>query len=89
MTKNVESIIQDFPYSNIEKISRELSYHSIKEVEQKLIKNTSSFLSELGGGNHRYLGLVLTPAKYQLVTGEIFTLHPNLRSIQRHITLQG
>ena len=77
MTENVESIIEGFPYSNIEKISRELPYHSIKEVERKLIKNASSFLSELGGGNHGYLGLVLTPAKYQLVTGKTFTPHPN------------
>ena len=64
MTESVDSFIEGFPYSNIEKIKGELSYHSIKEVEQKLIKNASSFPSELGGGNHGYLGLVLKPAKY-------------------------
>ena len=81
MTENVESIIKGFPYSNIEKISREQLYHSIKEVEWKLIKNASSFPLELGGGNHGYLGLVLTPTKYQLVTSETFTLYPKLGSI--------
>jgi len=81
MSDNVDTIIEGFPYSNIEQIKGEPSYHSIKEVERKLIKNASSFPSELGGGQHGYLGLVLKPEKYQLVTGSTFTPHPNLGSI--------
>ena len=81
MSDNVDTIIEGFPYSSIEKISGEPSYHNIKEVERKLIKNASSFPSELGGGQHGYLGLVLTPEKYQLVTGNTFTPHPNPGSI--------
>ena len=81
MSDNVDTIIEGFPYSSIEKISGEPSYHNIKEVERKLIKNASSFPSELGGGQHGYLGLVLSPEKYQLVTGNTFTPHPNPGSI--------
>ena len=81
MTESADSIIEGFPHSSIEKIKGEPTYYSIKEVERKLIKNASSFPSELGGGNHGYLGLVLKPTKYQLVTGETFTPHPNPGSL--------
>ena len=81
MSDNVDTIIKGFSYSNIERISGEPSYHSIKEVERKLIKNASSFPSELGDSQHGYLGLVLTPEKYQLVTRSTFTPHLNLGSI--------
>ena len=81
MTESADSIVDSFPYSNIEKIKGESLHHSIKEVERKLIKNALSFLSELGGGNYGYLGLVLTPVKRQLVTGETFAPHPNPGSL--------
>ena len=81
MLDNVNTIIEGFLHSNIEQIKGEPSHHSIKEVEWKIIKNASSFPSELGRGQHRYLGLALTPEKYQLVTRSTFTLHPNLGSI--------
>ena len=33
--------------------------------------------STLGGGNHGFLGLILTPEKYQLVTSHAFEPHAN------------
>jgi len=81
MADNVDNIIEGFPYSTIDKVSGEPTYHIIKEVERKLIKNASSFPSELGGGQHGYLGVVLTPTKYNLVTGHDFIPHPNPGSI--------
>ena len=81
MSDSVDSVIEGFPYSTIEKHTGEPNYHSIKEVERKLIKNASSYPSELGGGNHGYLGLILKPEKYALVTGHTFTPHPNPGSI--------
>ena len=81
MTESVDSIIEGFPYSTITKHAGEPNYHAIKDVERKLIKNASSFPSELGGGNHGYLGLILTPEKYTLVTGHDFTPHQNPGSL--------
>lgn len=81
MSDNVDAIIEGFPYSTIEQIKGEPSHHSIKEVERKLIKNASSIPSELGGGQHGYLGLVLAAEKCNLATGSTFSPHPNPGSI--------
>ena len=39
--------------------------------------NAASIPTELGGGNHGFLGLVVTPQKYTTLTGHIFTPHMN------------
>jgi len=41
------------------------------------MRNTASIPTELGGGNHGFLGLVLTPQKYTTITGQIFILYVN------------
>ena len=81
MSDSIDSVIEDFPDSTITKHTGEPNYHVIKDVEHKLIKNASSYPSELGGGNHGYLGLILTSKKYVLVTGHTFTPHPNPGSL--------
>ena len=81
MTESVDLVIEGFLYSTIKKSSGEPTYQIIKDIEKKLIKNASSYLTELGRGNHSYLGLVLTPVKYQLVTEHFFNPHPNPGSI--------
>ena len=50
---------------------------TIKEVERLLIENTASTQSILGGGNHRYLGLILSPAKCLTVAGYNYEGHTN------------
>ena len=40
---------------------------TLKHLKTELCANTSSVESDLGGGDHRYLGLVLTDAKYALI----------------------
>ena len=81
MLESVDSVIEGFPYSTIPKHAGEPNYQAIKDIERKLIKNASSYPSELGGGNHGYLGLILTPEKYLLVTGNNFEPHPNPGSL--------
>lgn len=61
---SVEDIIASFPRPNVPKIKGESTYKTIKEIEKLLIINASSFESELGGGIHRYLGLVIKLARY-------------------------
>ena len=41
---------------------------TLKQLKQELRENTSSVDSDLGGGDHGYLGLVLTNAEYATVT---------------------
>ena len=55
----MDSVIKGFLNSTIEKHAGEPNYDVIREVEYKLVKNTSSYPSELGGRNHGYLGLIL------------------------------
>ena len=81
MSESVHSAIKGIPYSTILKHAGELTHKVIKDVERKLIKNASSYPSELGGGNDGYLGLILAPEKYLLVTGSNFTPHSNPGSL--------
>ena len=81
MSESVDSAIVGFPYSTISKHAGEPTYKVIKDVERKLIKNASSYPSELVGDNHGYLGLILAPEKYLLVTGSNFAPYPNLGSL--------
>ena len=83
MTKpyTVESITEGFPNPSIPRIEGEPSFQSIKEIEKLLIENAASVSSELGGGNRRYLGLVLSPAKHNTVTGVNFEPHLNPRAL--------
>ena len=67
MSDSVDLVIKGFPYSTIEKHTGEPNYYTIKEVERKLIKIALSYPSELSGGNHRYLRLVLTNIEYTLI----------------------
>ena len=60
MSKSTSSILDQFLHSSIQRSSGEPNYYSIKDIEKKLIENALSIETELGGGNYRYLGLVLS-----------------------------
>ena len=81
MLESIGLVIEGFPYSIIEKYTGEPNYQVIKEVEQKIIKKVSSYPSKLGRGNQGYLGLILNPQKYNLVTGTLFNSHLNPGSL--------
>ena len=81
MTESVDSVIEGFPYSTIEKVQGAPTCQSIKNIEKQLVKNASSYPTELGGGNHGHLGLVLSPEKHLLVTGHDFHPHTNPGSL--------
>lgn len=56
----------------------EPTYKLIKQVEKFILENAASIHSKLGGGNLGYLGLVITPEKYVILSGGIqFTEHQN------------
>ena len=64
----ISSITESFPNSSLPKFKGEPTYKTIKEVEHLLIENVSSIQLILGGSNHGYLGLILSSAKYLIVT---------------------
>ena len=74
---SVDSIVASFPNPSIEKSDEEPAHNLIKKVEKLIIANASSMRSELGGGLHRCLGLVLDPAKHASITSHDFVPHSN------------
>ena len=48
-------------------IRGEPTHKSLKRLKLELQANASSLEIDLGGGNHSYLGLVLTDAEYTLI----------------------
>jgi len=77
----VESIIESFPVSTIQCIEGESGFTSIKEIEKIIVTNASSIESELGGGQHGLLGLVVSTARYNTITGHNFIFHENPGSL--------
>ena len=68
----VDSVTESFPNPTVPKIEGEPTYQSIKNVEKVLLENAASVPSELGGGQHGYLGLILSDTKYHTITGHNF-----------------
>jgi len=68
MSESPQSTTDLFPHPTIEKSTEEPNYYSIKPVEKKLTRNVASIPTELGGGNHGFLGLVVTPQKHVNIT---------------------
>ena len=61
-----------FKYKTPTPIQGATTNKTIKQLKQELRANASSVESDLGGGDHGYLGLVLTDAKYATVTATPF-----------------
>ena len=70
-------MLESFPNNLVTKIDREPTYQTLRLLETELVQNASLLMTELGGGNHGYLGLVLWAEKYILLTGHVFIPHPN------------
>ena len=66
-TQTADSIIASFPNEKISSSDEEPTCNLIKIREKELIENITSIRSELGEGQHRYLGLILT-TKYHTIT---------------------
>jgi hypothetical protein len=64
---SVDSIIEGFPQKP-NKIRGLPSYHTLNALRQALYRNANSFASTLGGGNHGYLGALMTTPTYLTAT---------------------
>jgi hypothetical protein len=64
-----EAMIDSFPNRHIPKIFGIPTYASINAVKASLAQNAVSISSTRGGGQHGYLGMVLSAPVYHTVTG--------------------
>ena len=80
---SVEDITNAFP-TPITKITSEPNYESLKHLKDQLKANAASIPTTLGGGNHGYLGLILSPAAYTTIAATQYVepiypgQHPNV-----------
>ena len=63
-TTRIDYAATYFPYSSPTPIRGEPTYKSLKKLQRELKANASSVDSDLGGGDHGYLGLVLSDIQY-------------------------
>ena len=78
---STDSITEGFPHPRIPRQSGMPTYESILEVHAKLKSNAASHHSELGGGSHGLLGLILSPATYQTIMSVPFVAPVNPGSL--------
>ena len=69
-----------FEFKELTKIHGEPTYESLKELHNQLKANACTVPSNLGGGQHGHLGLVLSPTKYALISNTPFVkpAHPGV-----------
>ena len=63
-TSNIDYALLYFKYKNPSPINSEPTYNSLKWLKTELRANASSVDTDLGGGDHGYLGLVLSDVEY-------------------------
>ena len=67
MTTKVDNPSAYFPYSTPTPVQGEPNYKTLKRLKYVLRANASSVNSDLGDGDHGYLGLVLSDQEYTRV----------------------
>lgn len=84
-TATPESLIEGFPNSELPKIQGQPTYEHLKELRTLLGENAASIQTTRGGGNHGYLGLILSDARYDTqAPGTPFVAPRTLATSTRH-----
>ena len=85
---NIDYVDTYFEVPSLTRIHGEPTYASLKIVKDELKSNASSVTSDLGGGNHGHLGLILSPADYQTISAVPYVrpVHPGPLVLQPGIT---
>ena len=71
ISSHVDYVSTYFKYPIATKITGEPSFKTLKQLKRELKANASSVDTNLGGGNHGYLGLVLSDAEYLTVAARL------------------
>ena len=69
---SVEDFTNAFP-NHLSPIVSEPTYQTLEELKDQLKANAASIPTTLGGGNHGFLGLILSPAAYATISPTAFT----------------
>lgn len=72
MAATIDSLMESFPYPTIPPIQGRPTHQSLYELKKLLYENAASVPSELGGGGHGHLGIPMSAAAYNAVTGAPF-----------------
>ena len=72
ITANLDYATTFFEYPILDRIHGEPTYEGLKRMKKQLKANAQSVPSILGGGQFGLLGLVLTPAEYQVISNVAF-----------------
>ena len=68
---SVEDFTNAFP-TQLTPIVGEPTYTTLKTLKDQLKANAASMPTTLDGGNHGYLGLILSPATYATISPTVF-----------------
>ena len=80
---NIDYVDIYFEFPTLTKIHGEPTYETLTTIKDKLRSNATSVTSDLGGGAHGHLGLVLTLAEYAVVSAAPYVrpVHPGALAI--------
>ena len=73
----INMFISLFPHKTLPKIQGKPDYKLLKHLKDCLKANASKITSDLGGGAHGHLGLVLPPLEYTHVFSVPYAQHPH------------
>ena len=77
-TSSVNYKYSYFEHLVLTEIRGEPTYETLHHIKNELKANASSVPTTLGGGNHGYLGMILSPAEYlRIAPTDPFTRPPN------------
>ena len=84
--KSIEYYTSCFEYPVLDKIHGMPTFITLTKMKKQLQSNAQSITSDLGGGGHGHLGLVLTPEEYSTVSNDAYVapVHPSVLAIPRN-----
>ena len=80
---NIDYVDTYFEFPLLTRIHGEPTYETLKIVKDELRSNATSVTTDLGGGAHGHLGLILTISKYAVVSHVPYArpIHPDAINI--------
>ena len=87
----VDYVNTNFEYTTLTKLGGQPDYPALKRIKDELKANAASVPSDLGGGDHGHLGLVLTAQEYLQVSETqpyVRPVHPGSLNLQEPLNMQ-
>ena len=84
--QHIDYINTSFEYPLLDKIHGQPTFTTLTRLKQQIKANAQSVSSDLGGGGHGHLGLVLSPTEYALVSNTPYAIpaHPGAFLLPRN-----